>query len=67
MHGKTSPIHHEGKGIFQGLPQPMTATRYHSLIVGWDSLPDCLEVTAWTETPRANGTKSWGYAIAPCP
>ena len=49
MHGKTSPIHHEGKGIFQGLPQPMTATRYHSLIVGWDSLPDCLEVTAWTE------------------
>ena len=51
MHGKTSPIHHEGKGIFQGLPQPITATRYHSLIVGWDSLPDCLEVTAWTETP----------------
>ena len=50
MHGKTSPIHHEGKGVFRGLPQPMTATRYHSLIVGWDSLPDCLEVTAWTET-----------------
>lgn len=51
MHGKTSPIHHGGKGVFRGLPQPMTATRYHSLIVGWDSLPDCLEVTAWTETP----------------
>ena len=52
MHGKTSPIHHEGKGVFRGLPQPMTATRYHSLIVGWDTLPDCLEVTAWTETPE---------------
>ena len=54
MHGKTSPIHHEGKGVFRGLPQPMTATRYHSLIVGWDSLPECLEVTAWTEDEEGN-------------
>ena len=60
MHGKTSPIHHEGKGIFQGLPQPMTATRYHSLIVGWDSLPDCLEVTAWTETPEGEKDEIMG-------
>ncbi|MHA7816770.1 MAG: anthranilate synthase component II [Pseudohaliea sp.] len=50
MHGKTSPIHHRGEGVFRGLPSPCTATRYHSLVVARDSLPDCLEVTAWTET-----------------
>jgi len=60
MHGKTSPIHHGGKGVFRGLPQPMTATRYHSLIVGWDSLPDCLEVTAWTETPEGETDEIMG-------
>ena len=60
MHGKTSPIHHEGKGVFRGLPQPMTATRYHSLIVGWDNLPDCLEVTAWTETPEGEKDEIMG-------
>jgi anthranilate synthase component II len=60
MHGKTSPIHHEGKGVFRGLPQPMTATRYHSLIVGWDSLPDCLEVTAWTQTPEGEKDEIMG-------
>jgi len=60
MHGKTSPIHHEGKGVFRGLPQPVTATRYHSLIVGWDSLPDCLEVTAWTETPEGEKDEIMG-------
>ncbi len=49
MHGKTSMIHHNGLGVFAGLPQPFEATRYHSLIVAKDSLPDCLEVTAWTE------------------
>jgi anthranilate synthase component 2 len=49
MHGKTSPIHHEGKGVFAGLPSPFLATRYHSLVVEKDSLPDCLEITAWTE------------------
>lgn len=49
MHGKTSPIHHAGKGMFRGLPNPVTATRYHSLIVDKDSLPDCLEITAWTQ------------------
>ena len=60
MHGKTSPIHHEGRGVFRGLPQPMTATRYHSLIVGWDSLPDCLEVTAWTETSEGEKDEIMG-------
>jgi anthranilate synthase component II len=51
MHGKTSPIHHTGHGVFAGLPTPFEATRYHSLVVERESLPDCLEVTAWTETP----------------
>ncbi len=50
MHGKTSPIHHTGEGVFRDLPSPITATRYHSLVVDADSLPDCLEVTAWTES-----------------
>jgi len=49
MHGKTSPIHHTGEGVFRDLPSPFTATRYHSLVVEAESLPDCLEVTAWTE------------------
>ena len=49
MHGKTSPIHHKGDGVFKDLPSPFTATRYHSLVVEAGSLPDCLEVTAWTE------------------
>lgn len=50
MHGKTSPIHHRNEGVFAGLSQPFEATRYHSLVVERASLPDCLEVTAWTET-----------------
>ena len=49
MHGKTSMIHHEGRGVFTGLDNPFLATRYHSLVVEPESLPDCLEVTAWTE------------------
>jgi anthranilate synthase component 2 len=48
MHGKTSRIRHDGKGVFAGLPSPFEATRYHSLVVEKKSLPDCLEVTAWT-------------------
>lgn len=51
MHGKTSPIHHRGTGLFHGLANPFTATRYHSLVIARDSVPDCLEITAWTETP----------------
>lgn len=53
MHGKTSAIHHRGTGVFSGLPQPFTATRYHSLVIERASCPECLEVTAWTED--ANG------------
>ncbi|HKI73566.1 MAG TPA: aminodeoxychorismate/anthranilate synthase component II, partial [Pseudomonadales bacterium] len=49
MHGKTSEIVHRGVGVFAGLPERFTATRYHSLVVAPESLPDCLEVTAWTE------------------
>jgi anthranilate synthase component 2 len=49
MHGKTSPIHHAGQGIFGGLPSPFEATRYHSLAIERESLPDCLEATAWTQ------------------
>ena len=49
MHGKTSPIHHNAAGVFRNLAGPFTATRYHSLVVEQDSLPECLEVTAWTE------------------
>jgi anthranilate synthase component 2 len=50
MHGKTSLIRHRGTGVFHGLPEPIEATRYHSLVIAAESLPSCLEVTAWTET-----------------
>ncbi len=49
MHGKTSPVKHTGVGVFRGLDNPFTATRYHSLVIARDSVPDCLEITAWTE------------------
>ncbi|HIQ52746.1 MAG TPA: aminodeoxychorismate/anthranilate synthase component II [Pseudomonas pachastrellae] len=49
MHGKTSPVYHEGLGVFAGLNNPLTVTRYHSLVISRDSLPDCLELTAWTQ------------------
>lgn len=51
MHGKTSPIRHGGRGVFAGVPDGFEATRYHSLVVRKDTLPDCLEMTAWTENP----------------
>lgn len=57
MHGKTSPVLHRGEGVFAGLPQPLTATRYHSLIADRGSLPDCLEVTAWLEDNTVMGLR----------
>ena len=50
MHGKTSLVHHTGKHVFSGLANPYTATRYHSLVIDKNTLPECLEITAWTET-----------------
>ena len=51
MHGKTSRVYHNGKGVFSDLPNPVVTTRYHSLVIEQSSLPECLEVTAWTQTP----------------
>lgn len=61
MHGKTSLIHHTGKGVFSGLPSPYTATRYHSLVVSKESIPDVLEVTAWTEDEQGNLEEVMGF------
>jgi anthranilate synthase component 2 len=57
MHGKTSPIHHTGKGVFAGLKNPFTATRYHSLTIEKESCPDVLEVTAWTDDGEIMGVQ----------
>ena len=57
MHGKTSDITHEGQGVFRDLPNPLRATRYHSLVIERDSLPDCLEVTAWTPDGEIMGVR----------
>ena len=57
MHGKTSPIFHNNKGVFHGLPSPFIATRYHSLVIERESLPDCLEITAWTEDGEIMGIR----------
>ena len=57
MHGKTSPVLHEGAGVFAGLPNPLTATRYHSLIAERESLPECLEITAWLDDGTIMGLR----------
>jgi len=57
MHGKTSPVKHGGQGVFAGLPNPLTATRYHSLIAERESLPDCLEITAWLDDGTIMGLR----------
>jgi len=54
MHGKLSSIYHNGDGLFRGLNNPFTATRYHSLVIEKETLPDCLEITAWTEDEKSN-------------
>ena len=61
MHGKTSPVLHAGQGLFAGLPNPLTATRYHSLIAERESLPECLEVTAWLEDGTIMGLRHRNY------
>ncbi|MGG1638094.1 aminodeoxychorismate/anthranilate synthase component II [Paenibacillus sp. FSL K6-3182] len=63
MHGKTSAIYHQGKSVFEGLPSPFTATRYHSLIVRRETLPDCLEITAETDEGEIMGLRHKEYAI----
>ena len=61
MHGKTSPVLHNDSGVFAGLPNPLTATRYHSLIAERDSLPDCLEITAWLDDGTIMGLRHRQY------
>lgn len=63
MHGKTSPVHHDGRQVYQGIPSPFTATRYHSLIVDREGLPDCLEVTAWTAEGEIMGLRHRELAV----
>jgi anthranilate synthase component 2 len=63
MHGKTSPIQHTGQGVFKHLPSPYLITRYHSLAIERESLPDCLEVTAWTEDGEIMGVRHRQFAI----
>jgi len=70
MHGKTSPIHHNGRELFAGLPNPFAATRYHSLVIQRESLPDCLEITAWTDEDEIMGVRHktlpvWGVQFHP--
>jgi anthranilate synthase/aminodeoxychorismate synthase-like glutamine amidotransferase len=63
MHGKTSLIYHDGKTIFENLPDPFEATRYHSLLVRKESLPDCLEISAWTESGEIMGARHKEFVI----
>jgi anthranilate synthase component 2 len=63
MHGKTAPIQHAGVGVFAGLPSPFTATRYHSLAVSRESLPECLQITAWTADGEIMGLRHRTLAV----
>jgi anthranilate synthase component II len=63
MHGKASLIHHNGRGLFSGLPVPFSAIRYHSLVVDRETLPDCLEITAWTDDGTIMGVRHRSYPI----
>ena len=63
MHGKTSAIEHNAAGVFRGLPNPFQATRYHSLVIEESSLPDCLEVTAWTDDGEIMGVRHRTLAV----
>ena len=63
MHGKSSQVHHNNSGLFAGLPNPFFAVRYHSLVVNRDTLPDCLEVTAWTDDGTIMGLRHRQYPV----
>ena len=63
MHGKTSPIHHDGRGVFRGLPEVFIATRYHSLVIERASLPECLEMSAWTDDGEIMGVRHKTLAV----
>ena len=63
MHGKTSPIHHDGKGLFEGVPNPFEAVRYHSLLVEKESLPDCLEITAESDEGEIMGLRHKEFVV----
>jgi anthranilate synthase/aminodeoxychorismate synthase-like glutamine amidotransferase len=63
MHGKTSLIHHDGKNLFEGLPDPFEATRYHSLLIKKENKPDCLEITAWTDQGEIMGVRHKEFII----
>ena len=63
MHGKTSMIHHDGEGVFAGLPNPFEATRYHSLIIRRETIPDCLQITAETDMREIMGVRHKEYPI----
>ena len=63
MHGKTSPIEHDGRGVFASIPSPFEATRYHSLLVERESLPDCLEVSAWTAEGEIMGLRHRAHDV----
>lgn len=60
MHGKTSKVYHTGVGVFEGLPNPVTTTRYHSLVIERSSIPDCLEITAWTQNEAGDREEIMG-------
>lgn len=63
MHGKSSLIHHDHQGVFAGLPDPFSAIRYHSLVIRREHLPDCLEVTAWTDDDEIMGVRHKQFAV----
>lgn len=63
MHGKTSLIHHDGKTIFEGLPNPFEATRYHSLLIKKETLPGCLDITAWTDEDEIMGVRHRDFIL----